>query len=129
MGGIRIHRLQPLLLVGQVAQGLQTTGGGAGAERQQPATAAANGTDAIQIRRPGQAALDQGDVHRALRGEGPGLGEVHDLHLLGQRQQGLAQVEHGELAAVAGTEFVNPEAGPRAHAQNPRAPKKSAISG
>jgi hypothetical protein len=60
----------------------------------------------------GDATLDEGQVHRSVRVHRPGLGEVHDVDQLRELQQGLASVDEGQLAAVAGTELVHRDARP-----------------
>lgn len=66
--------------------------------------------DAFEVFRGRHAAFDEGDVHVDIRIERPGFGEMHQLDPLGQREQVLAEIEQGELAAVAGAELVDGDA-------------------
>ncbi|MDZ7654035.1 MAG: hypothetical protein U5L03_16520 [Burkholderiaceae bacterium] len=63
--------------------------------------------DALEVFRRRYAAFDEGDIHVGIRIERPGLGKVHQIDPLGEREQVLAEIEQGQLAAIAGAELVH----------------------
>ena len=94
----------------QVAQRLQAARGGAGADGDQETAVGAHTLDALEFVGRGDAAFDEGDVHLGLRIHRAGLGEMRDIHQPAERQQVFAQVQEGQLAAVAGGELVHRDA-------------------
>ena len=72
----------------------------------------ADAEDALDVLRRRHAAFDEGDVDLGVRVERPCLGEVHEVDAFGQFEQGLAEIEKGQLAAVAGAELVHRHARP-----------------
>ena len=57
----------------------------------------------------GDTALHQRHIDAGVRVQRPRLGKVDDIHQFRQHQQRLTQIEQSQLAAVAGTEFVDRE--------------------
>ena len=57
--------------------------------------------DALHVFRRVDAAFDEGDIHFGIRVERPGFGKMHQVDPVGEREQVLAQIEKGQLAAVA----------------------------
>ena len=105
--GMGINLRSPRRTVGVVAQRLNAAGRGAGANGDQHAAVGTDLLDAFEVIRRRHAAFDEGNVHFGIRIERPGFGEMHQIDPFGQREQILAEIEQGKLAAIAGAEFVN----------------------
>ena len=94
-----------------VAQGLDAAGGGAGADGDQLVAVAADLLDAAGVVVGGDGAFDQADVVGALQHGPAGFGEVGDVDGAGDAEEFVLGVEEAELAAVAGGELEDGDAG------------------
>jgi hypothetical protein len=98
---------------GEVAQGLDAAGGGAGADRHQVPGDPTDLLDPLGIVRRRHRALDERDVVGTIDDRRGGFQEVGDLDGARHLEQLVLAVEQGELAAVTGGELPDRELGRR----------------
>ena len=115
----------------QIAQRLQTAGGGTGADTDQITGRAAHPVDPLHLLPGGQAALHKGDQYRRIRIIKPRFQKVADLYPLAQLEQLFAQIQKRQLTAVAGAELVYGDGGQRLSGSHhsPRMPSSSRTAG
>ena len=97
----------PVLAVGAVPQGLDAARHCTGADGNQQSAVLANALYPFQVFGRIDAAFDECHIDLGIRIKRSGLGKMHQFDPLGEREKVFAQIEKGQLTAVAGTELVH----------------------
>src|ERR1035437_555558 len=118
--GTRVHDCEELLHRGEVAQGLDAAGAGAGAYRDQVARRLPNGLHPLDILGRRDGPLDQREIVGSGDMSPRRLGKRRDVHRSRDGEKLVLAVEQRQLAAVAGGELPDSELGPSSRHQTSR---------